>query len=229
MVVFLSSDMTVARNCNQPPFDLSRLSGQPCRPKSALPQAPPRRKRERRPACASPRAPCTSTGRVGPARTSMSAVAEHAGVQRSTLYRHFPDEAALFEACSAHWAAANPPPDPGAWAAIEIRTSGCASRSPSSTPTTSGTAPMLENLLRDEQLEDVLRERFQAFHWYLDAVADTLMAGPRPARRRAAPHAGRGRPRARVLHLALAGPRAGHCRKPRPWSSRCGFVLSPAR
>ena len=49
----------------------------------------------------------------------MSAVAEHAGVRRSTLYRHFPDEAALFDACTAHWAAANPLPDLGAWAAIE--------------------------------------------------------------------------------------------------------------
>ena len=50
-------------------------------------------------------------GSVGPAHTTMSAVAEHAGVRRSTLYRHFPDERALFEACSAHWSAANPPPD----------------------------------------------------------------------------------------------------------------------
>src|SRR5207245_936470 len=39
-------------------------------------------------------------GTLGPSRTSMSAVAEHAGVRRSTLYRHFPDEAALFVACT---------------------------------------------------------------------------------------------------------------------------------
>ena len=45
---------------------------------------------------------------LGAAQTSMSAVAERAGVRRSTLYRHFPDEAALFDACSAHWAAARP-------------------------------------------------------------------------------------------------------------------------
>src|SRR5438045_8358456 len=44
---------------------------------------------------------CALHGTLGPARTTMSAVAEHAGVRRSTLYRHFPDEAALFEACSA--------------------------------------------------------------------------------------------------------------------------------
>src|ERR1700687_4004038 len=58
-------------------------------------------------------------GTVGPSRTSISAVAAHAGVRRSTVYRHFPDEAALFDACTAHWAAANPPPDLGAWSAIE--------------------------------------------------------------------------------------------------------------
>src|SRR5512133_580206 len=55
---------------------------------------------------------------LGPARTSISAVAERAGVRRSTVYRHFPDEAALFAACSSHWRAANPAPDPRAWAAI---------------------------------------------------------------------------------------------------------------
>ena len=39
-------------------------------------------------------------GTLGPSRTSISAVAAHAGVRRSTLYRHFPDEAALFDACA---------------------------------------------------------------------------------------------------------------------------------
>jgi AcrR family transcriptional regulator len=57
-------------------------------------------------------------GTIGPARTTISAVAERAGVQRATVYRHFPDEEALFGACSAHWAALHPPPDPGGWAAI---------------------------------------------------------------------------------------------------------------
>ena len=57
-------------------------------------------------------------GSVGPARTTMSAVAERAGVQRATLYRHFPDDFALFGACSAHWAALHPPPDPVSWAEI---------------------------------------------------------------------------------------------------------------
>ena len=37
---------------------------------------------------------------VGPALTSISMVAERAGVQRHTLYAHFPDEKSLFLACS---------------------------------------------------------------------------------------------------------------------------------
>ena len=58
-------------------------------------------------------------GTLGPLHTSISAVAEGAGVRRSTVYRHFPDEAALFSACSAHWIEANPLPDIGRWAAID--------------------------------------------------------------------------------------------------------------
>jgi AcrR family transcriptional regulator len=48
----------------------------------------------------------------------MSAVAELAGVTRATLYRHFPNEEALFTACSADWLAANPRPDLAGWASI---------------------------------------------------------------------------------------------------------------
>ena len=53
-------------------------------------------------------------GSVGPARTTISAIAEKAGVQRATVYRHFPDEETLFAACSGHFRALNPPPDPAA-------------------------------------------------------------------------------------------------------------------
>src|SRR3712207_2280647 len=51
---------------------------------------------------------------VGPARTTISAIAERAGVQRLTVYRHFPDERELFAACGAHWLRESPPPDPSA-------------------------------------------------------------------------------------------------------------------
>jgi AcrR family transcriptional regulator len=55
---------------------------------------------------------------LGPAKTTISAIAERAGVQRLTVYRHFPDERVLLSACSSHYEAANPPPDPGPWARI---------------------------------------------------------------------------------------------------------------
>ncbi len=49
-------------------------------------------------------------GEVGPARTTVSAVAERAGVERLTVYRHFPDEPSMLLACCAHWSALHPMP-----------------------------------------------------------------------------------------------------------------------
>ena len=54
----------------------------------------------------------------GPARTSITAIAERAGVQRHTIYAHFPGERELFAACSRHWQTANPFPESDAWARI---------------------------------------------------------------------------------------------------------------
>jgi AcrR family transcriptional regulator len=56
---------------------------------------------------------------LGPAQTSIRAIAEAAGVQRLTVYRHFPDDASLFEACTSHYLGLHPPPQPAAWADIE--------------------------------------------------------------------------------------------------------------
>jgi AcrR family transcriptional regulator len=56
--------------------------------------------------------------KLGPAYTPVSAIAERAGVQRLTLYRHFPDEAAIFAACTSHWSAQHPFPDPARWDGI---------------------------------------------------------------------------------------------------------------
>jgi AcrR family transcriptional regulator len=58
-------------------------------------------------------------GSVGPAATTIAAIAEAAGVTRLTVYRHFPDDAALFAACSAHWLSRQQLPDPGAWSQID--------------------------------------------------------------------------------------------------------------
>ena len=52
---------------------------------------------------------------LGPARTTISDIAARSGVERATVYRHFPDERALFTACSGHFYALFPPPDPAPW------------------------------------------------------------------------------------------------------------------
>jgi AcrR family transcriptional regulator len=48
---------------------------------------------------------------LGPAATTISALAERAGVQRLTVYRHFASDEELFGACTSKWFALNPPPD----------------------------------------------------------------------------------------------------------------------
>ena len=58
-------------------------------------------------------------GSLGPARTTLSAVADRAGVTRATVYRHFADEEALFLACSHQWLSRQQLPDPDAWGLIE--------------------------------------------------------------------------------------------------------------
>jgi AcrR family transcriptional regulator len=55
---------------------------------------------------------------IGPAHTSIAAVAEAAGVTRLTVYRHFADLESLFQACRGDWRSRNPPPDVEVWLAI---------------------------------------------------------------------------------------------------------------
>lgn len=55
---------------------------------------------------------------IGPAATTIAALAEQAGVTRLTVYRHFPDDYTLYRACSAHWMSQQVLPDPDAWARI---------------------------------------------------------------------------------------------------------------
>jgi AcrR family transcriptional regulator len=116
-------------------------------------------------------------GTVGPSRTSISAVAAHAGVRRSTVYRHFPDEAALFDACTAHWAAANPPPDLDAWRAIENPDERLRAALGELYAFYGRTELMLDNLFRDETTSPLVQERFAEFRGYIDTARDTLMAG----------------------------------------------------
>jgi AcrR family transcriptional regulator len=54
-------------------------------------------------------------GSIGPLATTVSAIAERAGVERLTVYRHFPDQRSLFAACTHHYKTVHPPPDPAKW------------------------------------------------------------------------------------------------------------------
>jgi AcrR family transcriptional regulator len=114
---------------------------------------------------------------LGPARTSISAVADRAGVRRSTVYRHFPDEAALFAACSSHWRAANPPPDPAAWAAIADPARRTESALTELYAFYRRTEDMYTSLLRDEAVHETVRRQLRGFHDYVRTIENTLMAG----------------------------------------------------
>jgi AcrR family transcriptional regulator len=115
--------------------------------------------------------------RLGPARTTVSAVAEHAGVRRSTVYRHFPNEETLFDACSSHWRAANPAPDPRGWDTIDDPTERTEAALRELYAFFERTRRMYTSLFRDEALVPIVGRRLRSFYDYLDSVADLLMRG----------------------------------------------------
>jgi AcrR family transcriptional regulator len=98
-------------------------------------------------------------------------------VRRSTVYRHFPDEAALFAACSAHWTALNPLPDLAGWAAIEDPDERLASALEQLYAFYRGTERMLDNLHRDEATMPIVKRLFGGFREYISAAHETLMSG----------------------------------------------------
>ncbi len=115
-------------------------------------------------------------GTVGPARTTLSAVAKQAGVERRTLYRHFPNEADLFAACSTHYFAAHPFPDLAAWREMDDPLERALDELYAYYERT---APMLANVLRDAELVDFAREAIAPLHTYLDEAAAVLLRGRR--------------------------------------------------
>jgi AcrR family transcriptional regulator len=116
-------------------------------------------------------------GSVGPARTTMSAVAERAGVQRQTLYRHFPTEDDLVDACSGHFAESHPLPDVEAWRAIADPAERLETALDELYAYYEGTEAMYTNLLRDETLVAPVGAKLTQFRAYLDAAARVLAAG----------------------------------------------------
>ena len=95
---------------------------------------------------------------IGMARTTISAIAEKAGVERLTVYRHFPDERALFSACSGHWNASNPPPDPASWTQIADPEERLRIALSEVYAYHRRTEPMMANFLRDAPVKPVLFE-----------------------------------------------------------------------
>lgn len=120
-------------------------------------------------------------GTVGPARTTVSGVAEEAGVQRATVYRHFPDEASLFAACTAHYWAAHPMPDPEAWSSISDHADRLRHALGEMYALYRRTEGMLERTSRDAPLVEAMAAPVAAFRAFTEAAVAAIVAG-RPER-----------------------------------------------
>jgi len=138
-------------------------------------------------------------GTLGPAHTSMKAVAEHAGVPRSTVYRHFTDEETLFGACSAHWAMENPPPDVTSWEKVQDPDERLEIALPELYAFYRRAGGMIDKCLRDEAAVPIVGQLMGAYHQLMELIAEILMRG-RGLRGKA-----RNRTRAAIAH-AVAFP-----------------------
>lgn len=117
-------------------------------------------------------------GTLGPARTTISAIAERAGVRRATVYRHFPDERSLFLGCSGLSRERNPPPDPALWATIADPAERLQAALDQIYSWYARIEPLLTAVLRDADTMPIVAE-IQATSRlaYLAAVEDGLAAG----------------------------------------------------
>ncbi|MEA2473293.1 MAG: hypothetical protein QOE06_1208 [Thermoleophilaceae bacterium] len=114
---------------------------------------------------------------VGPANTTISAVAERAGVQRLTVYRHFPEEADLLSACSAHWRAGHPIPDPAPWATIDDPEERLRTALGELYAYYRGDDEMMANVRRDAPGIPALAALIGGLDGYFNAVQEILAAG----------------------------------------------------
>lgn len=112
---------------------------------------------------------------LGPANTSIKAIAEEAGVQRLTVYRHFPDDDSLFEACTSHYFGMYPPPNMAKWAEIQD----ASERSHTALVAFYGyyrqTEKMFTVAYRDVDGLPALQKPMGQFEAYLDMVSDDLV------------------------------------------------------
>jgi AcrR family transcriptional regulator len=115
---------------------------------------------------------------VGPAKTTVTDVAELAGVSRMTVYNHFPTDTDLFTACSSHWARKNPFPEPNRWGEVEDPTERLARALADLYGWYAVRQGMLSNVFRDAPLVPAVAEIAEQW-WggYLDEVLDVLARG----------------------------------------------------
>ena len=113
---------------------------------------------------------------LGPANTSIKAIAEEAGVQRLTVYRHFPDDASLFQACTSHWLELNPPPNMAAWAQIDDASECSRAALLAFYRYYRQTEKMWTGAYRDVDKLEALQGAMGQFEAYLDQVRDDLLA-----------------------------------------------------
>jgi AcrR family transcriptional regulator len=111
---------------------------------------------------------------LGPKDTTISAIAEEAGVQRLTVYRHFPDDTVLFQACSSTWRERNRPPDPELWSSVADGLDRIGVALKALYRYYAGTAAMWTSLYRDLDEVEALRPSMSGFAAYLDGVAGGL-------------------------------------------------------
>jgi AcrR family transcriptional regulator len=121
---------------------------------------------------------------LGPRNATISAIAERAGVQRLTVYRHFPDEVELFKACTSHWLELNPPPDPSDWSHIADGLERCRVALTALYRYFRATERMWTVSFRDETEVPALKGPMQGFRDHLGAIAADLLRAVKPKRRR---------------------------------------------
>jgi AcrR family transcriptional regulator len=116
-------------------------------------------------------------GTLGPARTTVTAVAERAGVQRHTVYRHFPTEAELFEACSGHYTRLHPWPDPDVWREVSDPHERLVTGLTELYGWYEETGDMWTRVLRDRELVPTIASNLQPFNDFVARAAKVLSTG----------------------------------------------------
>jgi AcrR family transcriptional regulator len=113
----------------------------------------------------------------GPAQTSITDIAKRAGVERQTVYNHFPDELSLLKACSAHNRTLNPPPDPEPWRLIADPESRLRRALAEVYAYYRRNEQMQANVTRDAQANPNVRKVFEARIKHQERMRDALGAG----------------------------------------------------